>query len=157
MHLRVQVSRAKPVLKVRTVLQTPVPEVYAWSSKAAGNPVGAEFIIMEEARGVPLSHKWPTLHGDDKLNLIEKIVDIESTLVSTSFRGFGSLYYTKDLEHPTRKDVLYTDTTGRPTVNAQFSIGPTTDRKSFDDDRASVDFDRGPCEASKFLAKSNIA
>ena len=130
--------------------------MYAWNSKAAENPVGAEFIIMEEARGVPLSHKWPAIHGDDKLKLIEKIVEIESTLVSTSFRDFGSLYYTKDLEHPARKDVLYTNTTGRPTVNAQFSIGPTTDRKFFDDDRANIDFDRGPCESSKFLAESNI-
>lgn len=111
---------------------------------------------MEEARGVPLSHNWPTLHGDDKLNLIEKIVEIETTLVSTSFRESGSLYYTKDLEHPARKDVLYTNTTGRPIVNAQFSIGPTTDRNSFDNDRANVDFDGGPCESSNFLAKSNI-
>ena len=88
--------------------------------------------------------------------MIEKIVEIESTLVSTPFREFGSLYYTKDLEHHARKDVLYTNTTGRPTVNAQFSIGPTTDRKFFDEDRASVDFDRGPCESSKSLAKSNV-
>ncbi len=50
---------------------------------------------MEEARGVPLSHKWPSLHGDDKLKLIERIVEIETTLASTSFREFGSLYYTK--------------------------------------------------------------
>ena len=141
---------------MRTVLRLPTPEVYAWNSKAAENPVGAEFIIMEEARGVPLSHKWPTLHGDDKLNLVEKIVEIETILVSTSFREFGSLYYTKDLEHPARKDVLYTDTTGRPIVKANFSIGPTTDRKSCDNNRANIDFDRGPCKSSKFLIKSNI-
>lgn len=111
---------------------------------------------MEEAKGVPLSHKWSTLHGDDKLNLIENIVEIETTLASTSFRESGSLYYTRDLEHPARKDVLYTEITGRPIVNTQFSIGPTTDRKSFDDDRGNVHFDRGPCENSKFLAESNI-
>lgn len=111
---------------------------------------------MEEARGVPLSHKWPTLHGEDKLNFIEKIVEIETTLASASFREIGSLYYTRDLERPARKDVLYTDTNARPIVNAQFSIGPTTDRKSFDDDRASVDFDRGPCENSKLLVEPNV-
>ena len=144
---------ANPVLKIRTVLQLPAPEVYAWNSKAAENPVGAEFIIMEEARGVPLSYKWSNLHGDDKLILIEKIVEIESTLASTPFRESGSLYYTKDLEHPARKDVLYINTTGRPTTNARFSIGPTTDRKFFDEDRANFDFDRGPCENSKFLAE----
>ena len=108
---------------------------------------------MEEARGVPLSHKWSNLHGEDKLKLVENIVGIEATLASTSFREFGSLYYAEDLQHPARKDVLYTNTTGRPTVNAQFSVGPTTDRKFLDDDRANVDFDRGPCESSKFLAE----
>lgn len=128
--------------------------MYAWNSEAADNPVGAEFIIMEEAKGVPLSHKWPTLKGDNKLNLIEKIVKIETTLASTSFREFGSLYYTKDLEHSTRDNPLYTDTTGRPVMNAQFSIGPSTDRKSFDNDRATVDFDRGPCKKSNSLVKS---
>ena len=146
---------ADPLLKTKTVLQIPTPEVFEWSSKAAENPVGAEFIIMEEAKGVPLSHKWPNLHGDEKLNLIEKIVEIETTLVSTAFRQFGSLYYTKDLEHPAWNDVLYTDTTGRPILNTQFSIGPTTDLKSCDNDRADIDFDRGPCESSKILTKSN--
>ena len=103
------------------------------------------------------SQKWPTLHGEDKLQLVENIVNIETTLASTSFRDFGSLYYTKDLKQPARKDVLYTDTTGMPIVNAQFSIGPTTDRKSLENDRANVDFDRGPCEDSIFLSvKSNI-
>lgn len=111
---------------------------------------------MEEARGVPLSHEWPNLQGDDKLKLIEKIVDIETTLASTSFREFGSLYYTKDLGPSARKDVLYTNAAGRPIVNTRFSIGPTTDRKSLDNDRANVDFDRGPCENTKFLVKPNL-
>lgn len=111
---------------------------------------------MEEARGVALSHQWPTLSGDDKLQLIEKVVEIETTLASTSFREFGSLYYTKDLEHPARKDVLYTNVTGTPIVDTRFSIGPTTDRRSLDNNRADVDFDRGPCEISEFLVKSNL-
>ncbi|KAI4752170.1 hypothetical protein E4T52_15861 [Aureobasidium sp. EXF-3400] len=32
---------------VREVLCTPLPEVYAWSSRAHETPVGAEFILME--------------------------------------------------------------------------------------------------------------
>lgn len=136
-------------LKARTVLQLPVPEVYAWNSKAAENPVGAEFIIMEEARGIPLSHRWSTLRGDEKLTLIERIVEIESTMASTSFEEFGSLYYTKDVTQTARKDVSYTDTAGNPRVNARFLIGATTDRKTVDNDRASIDFDRGPCEIFK--------
>ena len=44
-----------------------------------------------------MSQKWVTLHGDDKLKLVEKIAEIETTLASTSFREFGSLYYAKDV------------------------------------------------------------
>lgn len=106
---------------------------------------------MEEARGIPLSGKWESLPGEEKLELVEKIVEIEKTLASTSFREIGSLYYTEDLEHPARKETLYTDVTGRPMANDRFHIGPTTDRKSFDDGRADIDFDRGPCERCTFL------
>ena len=95
-------------------------------------------------------------YGDKKLNLIEKIVEIETPLVLTSFRGFGVLYYVKDWERPARKDVLHTDTTGRPIVNAPFSIGTTTDRKSCHNDRANIEFDQGPCESSKFITMLNI-
>ncbi|KAL8994544.1 MAG: hypothetical protein Q9169_005508 [Polycauliona sp. 2 TL-2023] len=129
----------------KNVLKIPVPELYAWNSRAEKSPVGAGFIIMEEARGVPLSYKWPALRGEDKLGVIKSIVGIESLLASTSFRESGSLYYTEDVDRSARNDVLYTDiATGRPIYNARFSIGPTTDRKTFDNDRGNVDFDRGP-------------
>ena len=111
---------------------------------------------MKEAKEVLLSHKWSTLCGENKLNLIEKIVKIKTTLISTSFREYNSLYYTKDLEHSTRKNVLYTNNTGRSMINAQFSIGSTTNHKSCDNDRANINFDWGPYKSSKFLTKSNI-
>ena len=106
---------------------------------------------MEVARGVPISQKWATLRGDDKLKLVETIVEIETTLASTSFRGYGSLYYIKDVVQSARKDLTYTDYTGRRRVDARFSTGPTTDRKSLDNDRAKVNFNRGPCQYSKPL------
>lgn len=106
---------------------------------------------MEVARGVPISQKWATIHGDDKLKLVEKIVEIETTLASTSFREFGSVYYAKDVVQSARKDLIYTDSTGRLRVDARFSIGPTTDRKSLDNDRAKVNFNRGPCQCSEPL------
>lgn len=111
---------------------------------------------MAEARGVPLSQKWPSLEWGHKINLVKKLVETETTLTSASFGEYGSLYYAADLELPAQEDVLYTDSTGRTIVNAQFSIGPTTNLKSFVNDRANVDFDRGPCENPKFLVESNI-
>ena len=123
----------------------PVPEVYAWNSKAIESPVGEEFIIREVARGVPKSQKWANLHEDDKLKVVEKIVEVETTLASTSFREFGSLYYAKDVVQSARKDLIYTNSTGRVRIDARFSIGPTTDHKSLDNDRAKFNFNRGPC------------
>lgn len=101
---------------------------------------------MEEARGIPLSQRWESLPGEEKLVLVERIVEIEKTLASTSFREIGSLYYAEDLEYPARNEALYTDATGRQIVNDHFSIGPTTDRKAFDDGRADIALNRGPCK-----------
>ncbi|CAG8891147.1 unnamed protein product [Penicillium egyptiacum] len=39
----------------RNVLNLPFPRVYAWSSRALENPLGAEYILMEKQAGVVLS------------------------------------------------------------------------------------------------------
>ena len=70
---------------------------------------------------------------------------IKTTLDSTSFGEFGSLYYAKDVVQSALKDLIYTESTRRLRVYARFSIGPRTNRKSLDNDRAKVNFNRGPC------------
>ncbi|RDL37379.1 uncharacterized protein BP5553_04812 [Venustampulla echinocandica] len=42
----------------RNVLGNPVPNIFAWSSKAAENPVDAEYIIMEKLQGIELERVW---------------------------------------------------------------------------------------------------
>jgi hypothetical protein len=47
-------------IKARNILVTPVPRVLSWNSKVEGNPVGAEYIIMEKVSGVELAQVWPS-------------------------------------------------------------------------------------------------
>ncbi|GKZ40355.1 hypothetical protein AbraIFM66951_000117 [Aspergillus brasiliensis] len=54
----------------RNVLETPAPRVHTWNSHAQSHPVGAEFIIMEKANGVPLSRVWETLKLPQKLQVL---------------------------------------------------------------------------------------
>jgi hypothetical protein len=55
---------------VKNHTSLPVPEIFAWSSDAS-NPVGAEYIIMEKARGVQLFKVWDTISDSSKLSLIK--------------------------------------------------------------------------------------
>ena len=68
----------------RTVLDIPVPKVLAWSATDQ-NPVQAEFIIMEEARGSPLHEVWQDLPLRTKCDIVRQFVDIERRLLSVSF------------------------------------------------------------------------
>ncbi|KKK15453.1 hypothetical protein ARAM_005771 [Aspergillus rambellii] len=69
----------------RKVLDTPVPQVYLWNSQAESHPVGAEFIIMDKVKGVPLSQVWGTMKLPQKLKAdIERIkLDSDAAVAGT--------------------------------------------------------------------------
>lgn len=71
----------------RTILNLPVPKVLAWNSTDQ-NPVGAEYIIMEEAKGCQLHDVWKNLQLRAKCDIIQKIVDVERKLLSVSFNKY---------------------------------------------------------------------
>ncbi|KAM5470689.1 Phosphotransferase enzyme [Microsporum audouinii] len=71
----------------RTVLQIPVPRVHAWSARV-DNPVGAEYIIMEEASGAKLEDVWDDLSLEDRIAIMKDLVSIESKLLSVSFSRY---------------------------------------------------------------------
>jgi hypothetical protein len=54
-------------------LQTPVPKVFCWSSRAHDNAVGAEYIIMEKAQGVELEEMWPKMTMKERSVLVKNI------------------------------------------------------------------------------------
>ena len=71
----------------RTILDLPVPKVLAWNASDQ-NPVGAEYIIMEEAKGAPYCEVSQSFKLAERCETIHKIVDIERTLLSVSFEKY---------------------------------------------------------------------
>jgi len=126
-------------------LVTPVPEVLAWSSNADDNAVGAEYIIMEKAPGVELERVRPTMQIKDRLAVVKAISVYKKAWTSVSFKSFGGLYYSKDLDAPAHERPLYTDSEGVEVADGTFAIGPPTAREWIDDGRATIEMDRGPC------------
>lgn len=126
--------------------------MYAWSSRAAENPLGAEYILMEKQSGVVLTDVWDILKGKQKVQILDQVVDIERRLAATKFSKFGSLYYKDDL--PGNSDStspLYLDSNGNGVRSKPFDIGPTNHRSFFDFGRGELNIERGPC---KFIPDS---
>lgn len=131
---------------VRNYLGVPVPKVLAWSSKAKENGIGAEYIIMETAQGVQLSNVWTDLDARQKKNVTNSIIEAEQRLLDAKFSQYGSLYYKSDIPEADRAPRLYADVS-RPDdgSEAKFCIGPSANRNFYEDERADMDIERGPC------------
>jgi hypothetical protein len=71
-------------LQARTILDVPIPKVLAWCIKA-DNAVGAEYILMEEALGTPLPELWDQLELNDKVKIMDDIINLEKKMLSVSF------------------------------------------------------------------------
>ncbi|KAF2732731.1 phosphotransferase enzyme family protein [Polyplosphaeria fusca] len=132
------------ILQSRNVLGTPVPRVFAWSSKVQENPVGAEYIIMEKIAEIELERVWPSMNIKDRLALFKTIAGFQKAWTSVSFKKFGGLYCAKDLEESASNEPLYVDANGIDITDERFVIGLSTGRESIDNGRATIDFDRGP-------------
>ncbi|DAA74701.1 TPA_exp: Uncharacterized protein A8136_3017 [Trichophyton benhamiae CBS 112371] len=134
----------------RTVLQIPVPQVYAWSPHV-DNPVGAEYIIMEEAVGTKLEDVWHDLSLEDRLKIVEDLVSIESKLLSVSFSRYGNLYYSGQAVPGAVVADVVNDTTPalKMDVKKRFSIGPAVARDFWTKERSLMDIDRGPSLARR--------
>ncbi|KAJ0417769.1 kinase-like domain-containing protein [Aspergillus carlsbadensis] len=125
----------------RRVLDTPAPRVYAWNSRADSHPVGAEFIIMERATGLPLSQVWDSMKLPQKLQVLLAMTRLQKKWSSVSFSHYGSLYYREDLQQP--KGNHYLDY-GEAVSDWEFAIGPDTGRDWCDAGRSNLDVERGP-------------
>ncbi|RAL04249.1 uncharacterized protein BO80DRAFT_422605 [Aspergillus ibericus CBS 121593] len=116
---------------VRKHTGIPVPRVLSWSSDSS-DPVGAEYIIMEKAAGVPLFQKWPSMAEFDKLELIKNLTKLEAQLSAIRFPAYGGLYLRADARDP---KYHYEMLDSSIDASHTFCIGPSCDR-SFDVDPA---------------------
>lgn len=74
--------------QARSVLGIPTPKVYTWSADV-NNPVGAEYIIMEEAPGIKLENIWDDLSLEQKIDIMKDLVFLEKKMLSVSLDRSG--------------------------------------------------------------------
>ena len=77
-------------MQARSVLGIPVPKVLAYSADAA-NPVGSEYILMEEAKGVQLSSLWDGMEIDDQANIVKSLMEIDAKFLAVSLDRYTFL------------------------------------------------------------------
>lgn len=102
---------------------------------------------MEKLPGIPLDAVWGGMRIGDRLAIVKAIALYQKAWMSVSFRQFGSLYYSQDLDGLTPQEPLYVDQHGVPIMDPRFTVGPSTGREYVDDGKSVVEFDRGPCKA----------
>ena len=99
--------------------------------------MGAEYIIMEKATGVPLFQSWGTMTEFEKLQLIKNLTKIEAQLAAVKFPAYGGLYLRTDISRSNRS------LDGDIDPSQSFYIGPTCDRAFYTD--VTPEFNNGPC------------
>lgn len=124
-------------------LGMPVPKVLAWSSRAQSTEVESEFIITEKVEGEPLSNKkWETI---DHVDLVHKLAQMHRPLLDLRFKHYGSLYYKGDIDASQKSTVDFLETVPAGVDISPFCIGPSARLAFWDDERSSMEIDRGPC------------
>lgn len=89
---------------------------------------------------------------EQKVRILDQVVDMEKRLATTGSSKFGSLYYKNDLpENPDSTSPLCIDSAGKEVWSKTFGIGPTNRRSFFDIRRGELNIDHGPY---KFISSS---
>lgn len=131
-------------------LHIPVPRVLAWNSRPESSDVGAEYIIMEMAKG----HRISDVRRLGEL--VEPLSKVLKPLVDLQFKYHGSIYYKNDIppESTSYSDFLLNPP---PEIDlSQFVIGPIAHRDWWEGDRARQDTVHGPCECTGCLPISHL-
>ena len=133
---------------VRNYLGVPVPKVLAWSSKAATNGIGAEYIIMETAQGVQLSNVWSDLNARKKKKYcqLDSICRAKNSSMpnSRSMVAFTTRMTSQKLTQgssPVRGCI----SSWRRVRKRDSASDPPPTVISTEDERADMDVERGPC------------
>ncbi|KAK4496445.1 hypothetical protein PRZ48_012425 [Zasmidium cellare] len=131
----------------------PTPVVYGYST-SANNAVGAEYILMEKIRGQCLGDIWYDLVSEQKVKIMDAVMDQEVKLFEIAFPGYGSVYYDKDLpKHMER--IRF------PNKGGEFCLGPDASLGHWFGTRSQLDIPRGlaanPIEVLQQGAKKELA
>lgn len=136
-------------IKARNILKIPVPKIFSWCSNASNTPIGAEYVLMEKVPGRPLSEYWQSMAGKDRAKIAKQLAEYDCRLALAAFPMYGSLYYADQVPQKPGSSVP------QEAVLKEFVVGPSTARTLFDDGRADVNPDCGPCKSQPSLPSLN--
>jgi len=81
-----------------------------------------------------------------KGQIIAQLVDIHSTMMSLPVSGYGGIYLKRDLPGTHHLPISH-----NPNLT-DYCLAPLLDRSWWNDERASISIDRGPCNYSLIIA-----
>jgi hypothetical protein len=131
----------------------PIPKVYGWSSSTS-NEVGSEYIIMERVSGKELGETWFTMAPQDRMDVVEKIVDVEKALFAIRFPASGSIYYKDSLDAAIATVDIPSDFGSLETD--MFCIGPSTEFSWWNQRRDELSINRGPCKSCRIHTLNHL-
>ena len=128
---------------LRSELELPVPRVFSWSD-SSDNPVGCEYIIMQEAQGRALNTVWSSFDIPEKLAVVDEVLSIQKRLIATGhiFSGYGSLYFAGDAAKLGFSRHLPVSSSGAP----KYCIGPLAHQHFISPALTASGVDCGPCK-----------
>ncbi|PWY63891.1 phosphotransferase family protein [Aspergillus heteromorphus CBS 117.55] len=129
----------------RTILGIPTPQVYAWNANV-NNPVGSEYIIMEEASGTKLDDIWEVISLEEKIEIMKDLVQLEKKMLQVPLNNYGSLYFAStNIKGATPVDICADVSSElKDKINRRFVIDPVAERHYWLKERAEMALDRGP-------------
>ncbi|KAI1086922.1 phosphotransferase enzyme family-domain-containing protein [Rostrohypoxylon terebratum] len=84
-------SEAATIRWVHENTNLPVPKVHSYDS-SRNNPIGFEWIMMDQVDGMPLSHCWTSVTQDAKERIVKQIAAFAASAFGMQFKGIGNLY-----------------------------------------------------------------
>ncbi|CAL5873045.1 uncharacterized protein PFLUO_LOCUS7314 [Penicillium psychrofluorescens] len=88
---------------VKARSRSPVSTVLAWSADPS-NPVRSEYVVLEKSPGQQLTHVWDTVSESDRVQLIRGFAQLESSLATIQFPGYGALFLRHALPPSLKED-----------------------------------------------------
>lgn len=123
----------------------PIPKIYDWNSTSA-NPVGSAYMIMEKVQGTELQETWHSMSVERRLQMAEKVVELEKKLFDIPFPACGAIYFKDSL--PVGTPVVEIPDCKDESGLRRFCVGPSTEYLWWYSKRAELGADIGPCESS---------
>jgi hypothetical protein len=119
------------------------------------NPVGSEYMLMEEAKGTQLSEIWDDLELESKLKIVDGVIEIQSRFLSAPLTRYGNLYFADQSPPEAKSAELIGDVSEstKEKVKEKFAIGRATRPAVKTSERYSMVANRGPC---RFIAPRHI-